>query len=284
MKVHHICATTLCPLSRRLVNGSGPVFERGHMVCHCWIVESRSGLILVDTGVGRDDLRDVNRRLGLWFRAVVGVATSPSNTAISAVERLGFDPKDVRHIVPTHLDLDHAGGLPDFPWADVHIFRPEYEAAMHPPSHREGLRYRPFHWAHQPKWDVRDVAGDKWFGFQGVRAVDSEEEVLLIPLQGHTRGHCGVAVRTPSGWLLHAGDAYFHDHEMRTPPRVTPGLRLFQRFAAIDNQLRLANQDRLRHLVREHGSEVTVHSAHCPREFEALSRSTKAAQPEQVPA
>ncbi|MCB9589490.1 MAG: MBL fold metallo-hydrolase [Polyangiaceae bacterium] len=275
MKVHHICATTLCPLSKRLVNGSGSAFERGTMVCHCWVVESKSGLILVDTGVGRDDLKDVNRRLGAWFRTVVGVDTDPSNTAFSAVERLGFDPKDVRHVIPTHLDLDHAGGLPDFPWADVHIFRPEYEAALHPPTHRESLRYRPPHWAHHPKWDVRDVDGDEWFGFQGVRAVDSEEDVLLIPLQGHTRGHCGVAVRSETGWLLHAGDAYFHQCEMQSPPKATPGLRLFQRIAAIDNELRLANQERLRHLVRDHHAEVTVHSAHCPREFKALSGAAR---------
>ncbi len=29
----------------------------------------------------------------------------------------------------------------------------------------------------------------------------------LVPLFGHTRGHCGVAVRTEQGWLFHAGDA-----------------------------------------------------------------------------
>jgi hypothetical protein len=29
----------------------------------------------------------------------------------------------------------------------------------------------------------------------------------LIPLFGHARGHCGVAVQTESGWLFHVGDA-----------------------------------------------------------------------------
>jgi hypothetical protein len=34
-----------------------------------------------------------------------------------------------------------------------------------------------------------------------------EPEMWLIPLFGHARGHCGVAVQTESGWLFHVGDA-----------------------------------------------------------------------------
>ncbi len=31
---------------------------------------------------------------------------------------------------------------------------------------------------------------------------------------GHTLGHAGVAIDTPQGWLLHAGDAYLHRDEL----------------------------------------------------------------------
>ncbi|MCT9113339.1 MBL fold metallo-hydrolase [Streptomyces mirabilis] len=34
---------------------------------------------------------------------------------------LGFDRTDVRHIVLTHFDADHIGGLSDFPHAQVHV-------------------------------------------------------------------------------------------------------------------------------------------------------------------
>jgi glyoxylase-like metal-dependent hydrolase (beta-lactamase superfamily II) len=267
MKVHHISAATLCPLSARLVNGAGGWLSRGQMVCHCWLVESDDGLILVDTGIGSADLRDVSGRLGAWFERVVRPDTSPETTAIAQVRRLGFDPRDVRHIVPTHLDLDHAGGLPDFPWATVHVFRPEHEAAMRPASRKERERYRPVHFAHGPRWDLRDVEGERWFGFRGVHAIDGRDDVLLIPLVGHTRGHAGVAVRTADGWQLHAGDAYFHHREMEATPSCTPGLALFQRLVVIDERQRRENQARLRALVQSHGDEVTVHCAHCPVEF-----------------
>ncbi len=47
----------------------------------------------------------------------------------------------MRHIVLTHLDVDHAGGLPDFPDARVHVFAREHETMLDPPR-RERRRYR----------------------------------------------------------------------------------------------------------------------------------------------
>src|SRR4051794_32951326 len=103
MIVHHFSAGTLCPLSARLVNGTGGLFERGRMVCHCWLIESDDGLVLVETGIGRADLADVSGRLGRWFEWVARPSTDLEGTAWGQVQRLGFDPGDVRHIIPTHL-------------------------------------------------------------------------------------------------------------------------------------------------------------------------------------
>ena len=134
----------------------------------------------------------------------------------------------------------------------------------------EKHRYRPPHWAHGPKWDLLDVAegGDSWFGFDSVRALGgTDDEVLLVPTIGHTRGHCAIAVRTSAGWLLHAGDAYFFHGEIdATSPRC-PALAAFERIAAIDDQARIKNQKRLRALARDHGSEVRVFCAHSPPEL-----------------
>ena len=53
----------------------------------------------------------------------------------------------MRHIVATHLDPDHSGGLPDFPEAEVHVLAPELDAALHP-SLDDRPRYRGAHWKH----------------------------------------------------------------------------------------------------------------------------------------
>lgn len=260
----------MCPPSARLVNGKGGLFEAGRMVCHCLIVESSDGLVLVDTGLGTGDIDDPRGRLGGTFLRVTRPRLDRAQTALAHVERLGFTRADVRHIVPTHLDLDHAGGLSDFPDATVHVFEPELRAATERRTANERNRYRPLHFAHGPKWNVHTVAGDAWLGFERVRVV--ADDVALIPLVGHTRGHCGVAVKSSAGWLLHAGDAYFCRGEVE-PERAwcPPGLAFFQRVVAIDDEARRANRARLRDLVRDHGANVRVFSAHDPVELERFA-------------
>jgi glyoxylase-like metal-dependent hydrolase (beta-lactamase superfamily II) len=270
MKVHHVDCGTMCPVSARLVNGRGGWFEPATMVCHCLIVETSDGLLIVDTGLGTADIEDPRGRLGGGFKLATRPKLLREQTALAHVERLGFRRQDVRHLVPTHLDLDHVGGLSDFPDASVHVFEPELRAATERATMQERSRYRPAQLAHGPKWVVHAVEGDSWMGFDRVKVLG--DDVALVPVVGHTRGHCAVAVRGDRGWLLHAGDAYFFHGEVDPEaPRSTPGLAFFQRLVAMDDVARRANQVRLRELVRDHGSEVRVFSAHDPVELAAFA-------------
>lgn len=268
LRIHHLNCGTMCPASARLVTGRGGLFERAQLVCHCLLIESNDGLVLVDTGLGTADVADPTR-LGRSFLRRSAPRLDVNETALAHVERLGFRARDVRHIVPTHLDLDHVGGLADFPEAEVHVFDEEYRAGMEPVGSSAQFGYRQVQWAHGPRWASVPLAGEQWFGFEAVRAIPAlGEQVLLVPLRGHSAGHCGVAVRTHEGWLLHAGDAYFSHLELDLQaPRTPLGLSLFQRLRSVDDRARLTNQARLRSLLRQHGSEVRVFSAHCAVEL-----------------
>jgi glyoxylase-like metal-dependent hydrolase (beta-lactamase superfamily II) len=267
--IHHLNCGTMCPRGARLLAGSGGLLEPSRLVCHCLLIEGAEGLVLVDTGFGAGDVAR-RRQLGALFNAVVRPVLDEQETALEQLRSRGLDPADVRQIVTTHLDLDHAGGLPDFPGAEVHLLGAELSAAMHP-GLRERQRYVPAHWAHQPRW-VEHVAGggEEWFGFAGVRILPgSGAEILLIPLPGHTVGHTGVAVRTAGRWLLHCGDAYFHQGELQSPPRCPPGLAAFQALNAADRALRRENLERLRELATRHGGEVELLCSHDPATFDA---------------
>lgn len=255
-------------MGARLIDGEGGMLDPAHIVCHCLLIETNDGLVLVDTGFGMEDARDPSQ-LGLAFRLLMQPRPDAAETALTQIAALGFDATDVRHIVATHLDLDHAGGLPDFPDAEVHVFAPELEAALHP-SMRDRSRYiGGAHWRHEPRWVTHGAGGDEWFGFESVRILPGlDAEVLLVPLLGHSRGHTAVAVRGEDGWLLHCGDAYFHREQIAAEPSCPPMLAFFQSLIAADNATRKSNLERLRELAAGHRDEIALFCAHDRRELE----------------
>jgi glyoxylase-like metal-dependent hydrolase (beta-lactamase superfamily II) len=270
MRIHHLNCGTMRPASRRLTNGRGGLFEAATLTCHCLLVETDHGLVLVDSGFGLRDLADPVAAHGTWFLRLTRPALDPDETAVRQVTRLGYRPTDVRHIVLTHLDPDHTGGISDFPWATVHLHAREHDAAMRRPTSGERRRYRPNQWAHGPAWATYDeTSGDDWFGFAAVRQpVDLPPQILLIPLAGHSRGHTGVAVDTGAGWLLHAGDTYFFRGEIHpTRPHCPVGLRVSGNLAQFDRRARRANLARLRDLRAAPDHSVEVFCAHDPVEF-----------------
>jgi glyoxylase-like metal-dependent hydrolase (beta-lactamase superfamily II) len=177
--------------------------------------------------------------------------------------------------VITHLDLDHAGGMVDFPNARVHLHAREHAAAMARSHFKERERYLKTHWSHGPKWEVYSEDGDTWRGLPAiVKLRGVEADVGLLPLHGHTRGHSGVLAKAPGSapaddrWLVHAGDAYFH-HGTLDGTGTPLGFAMFERATQMDSSKRRASLGALRQL-RHNYRDVDVFSAHDPIELEAL--------------
>jgi glyoxylase-like metal-dependent hydrolase (beta-lactamase superfamily II) len=266
MRIHHLNCGTSCPRGARLLSGEGGFFELARLVCHCLLIEAGDGLVLLDTGYGTEDARNPGQ-LGPSAK-LTGARPRLDETALKQVERLGFEAGAVRHIVITHLDPDHSGGLPDFPEAEVHVFEPELRAALNPRL-RERPRFIEAHWRHRPKWVEHTVDGDEWNGFESVRILPGiDVEILLVPLPGHTAGHSGVAINEGDRWLLHAGDAYFHHDQLAERPSCPPMLGLFQRITAVENGIRRSNGERLRELARAEGERLRMVCSHDPHELE----------------
>lgn len=273
MRIHHLNCGTCCPPGGRVFDGTSDGLH-GHLVCHCLLIESDAGLILVDTGFGTRDVRAPHARLAEFFLQLNRPRLREEETALAQVRALGFDPAEVRHIIVTHLDFDHAGGLEDFPNAAVHVTAREREVAQA----RDGgalvgaRRYRPNQWDDVENWHLYPMGGgEPWQGFDAVRDLHGlPDDILLVPLAGHTWGHAGVAVRDGAGWLLHAGDAYFFRGEMGIePPVCPPGLAGYQRLMEVDRAARLANQAKLRALSLS-APEVRLFCAHDPVELALL--------------
>lgn len=257
-------------------DGPGSPLQPARVVCHCLLAETDSdGLVLVETGLGTSDILCPADTLGEEWVAAAEPVLDLEETALHQLRELGHAPPDVRHIVLTHLDRDHVGGLADFPQATVHVLRSEYEAA----EAGTAGRYRAAQLSHDPRWALyASGQGDPWFGFDAVRDLDGlPADILLIPLGGHSEGHSAVAVNTGKRWLLHAGDAYFYHGEVHPDdPRSHPLLDFVQLGAEVDRPLRLGNQARLREVARLHGDKVEVFCAHDPWEFQRYQLETAA--------
>jgi glyoxylase-like metal-dependent hydrolase (beta-lactamase superfamily II) len=275
MRIHYLNCGTDCPFGGPLFDGfSKSLF--GLIPCAVQLVETNEGLVLIDTGYGTQDVRQPHPRLSKFFHALLNIKFRMQETALHQVQALGYSPNDVRHIVLTHLDFDHAGGLEDFPHTRVHVMEKERDAAE---NKRRGFiakrRYRPAQWDAVRDWQTYAGAGEKWFGFDRVRSLDGlPPEILMVPLEGHTSGHAGIAVKTLTGWVLNAGDAYFYRRELDADRRrCTPGLRFYQTMMDTDRTQRIENQERLRDLKIAHGAEVTIFCSHDAKELEALQES-----------
>jgi glyoxylase-like metal-dependent hydrolase (beta-lactamase superfamily II) len=238
------------------------------MVCHVLLVETANGLVLIDSGFGTGDCDDPARRVGPP-RYLIRPVLNPAEAAVNQIEHLGFRRDDVRHIVVTHFDCDHIGGISDFPEAQIHVTVAEAFGALHAPSRGEKFRFRSVQWAHGPKIVEHTPDGEKWRGFAAAKELrDVAPGIVMISLPGHSRGHACVAVDAGHRWLLHCGDAYFHHGAVDGTAVMPRALAAFEWVTAFDRNMLRQNQARLVELFDRREPDMVMICSHDRTNFE----------------
>lgn len=256
MKVHHLNCGTMRPWG-----------APDGLVCHVLLIETPTGLALVDSGFGLQDAAAPGPRFGP-SRFLVRPAFDVQESAVRQVAALGYDPGDVRDIVLTHFDADHTGGLADFPNARVHLTGAENRASLTPRTLMEKSRYLPAQRNHGPRIVEHDPErGEAWRGFAAaVELSDITPDLVLISLPGHTRGHAAVAVNADTHWVLHVGDAFYHRAQVDTqaPNRAPRALVAMESLIAVDRARVRANHSQLSELWAHDDPDLVVVNAHDP--------------------
>lgn len=238
------------------------------VVCHVLVVEGDDGLVLVDTGFGTRDCRHP-AEFGAARRLILKPVFDPSETAVRQLAGLGFTPSDVRHIIVTHFDADHIGGLADFPDALVHVTTEEAAGAMRSRALRNRLRFQSSQWAHGPRLVEHSIDGEAWRGFAAAKELSEiGPGFVMISLPGHTDGHACVAVDAGERWLLQAGDAFYHPSTIAGGPPMPKALAGFEMAVAFDRDKVRDNHSRLTELYERRDPDLMILCSHDATLFE----------------
>lgn len=237
-----------------------PTNDNPTTICHCLILEDSNGLALIDSGLGLLEMQKPLERFGEGLLNGWGFTIDERLSALVQLKQLGIMPKDIKHILLTHADVDHAGGLRDFPDAEVHLLKEELDNI-----NNKNPRYLFNQFEHNPKWKSYSQSSTDWYGIENrAISIGFSSEISFIVLKGHTLGHTGVAVQQEDKWILHAGDTYYRfDEVINTDSRVN----VTATHSSDDNNARLKSLETMRKLKEHHATEISFFSTHDILEF-----------------
>lgn len=195
------------------------VGEERRSVFSWYLVEHPEGLVLFDTGLSYDLVRDPHTygRFGAPFleEFCASVEMSEADTPPNRLAEVGVAPEEVDCVVLSHLHMDHAGNLEAFPDAEFVVQRRELEHAWWP----YGLQRRfyldgDFGVLRSPAYDVLDVDGEY--------DVFGDDSVVCLPTPGHTPGHQSLRVElAETGTVVLGADLahlqYGYEEELLPP-------------------------------------------------------------------
>jgi glyoxylase-like metal-dependent hydrolase (beta-lactamase superfamily II) len=226
---------------------------------HTLVLEEEGRLVLVDPGIGIADSIKPEERLGNALIEQVGFQFDTNRTAYQQMINKGLAPHLVHHCILTHLDPDHISGLSDFPRAAIHLSQEELDN-----FYSNNPRYILRQLGHYPTTHLYQQSGKEWFGFEARKVdVGFRTEIYLIPLPGHTTGHCGVAIKNKDKWLFYIGDAYYYRLELEDTQHPVSQLASAR---ADNNEHRIESLRKIKTLREKH-KDIEVFSFHDPSEF-----------------
>jgi len=191
---------------RSLFDPMDPACGEAMVVPYFFFLIQHAGVnVLFDTGMHPDTIDHKARHFGA-DADLYDLLMAPGDDAASLLAQVGVAPADVAHIVQSHLHYDHAGGLPLFPDATVHVHRDERPFALWPPAYQRDP-------AQFIRREFEGVAN--WHEIEGEHDVLGDGRLVTFPTPGHTKGHQSLLVHLDSGPVVLVGDAAYDLAKMR---------------------------------------------------------------------
>jgi N-acyl homoserine lactone hydrolase len=190
------------------------------------------GPMLIDTGFHPSVAAKPQANLGrLALVTFKDLQMKPEQAVAAQLRARGIEPSAVKVVVMTHLHIDHASAISEFPGATFVVSSAEWAAASRG-GQLHGYVKRQFD--HGFDWRLLDFEGADAESFSGfARSFDlfGDGSVRTVYTPGHTLGHTSVVLRTARGEVLIAADAIYLRRTLRDShlPYRTEDEHLFRR-------------------------------------------------------
>ena len=196
-KLNKIYRTGYCT-ARGVIADRTLTWKKVRFYTRCFLLEHPTkGLILIDTGYGKDLLESTKTGIYSIYQTLLPVTYTPEDSIVFQLAQDGISLKDLSYLILTHFHPDHIGALPEFkdvPW----IYRSDTLEQLMGFSKWRGLTHgfiRPLV-PSIPKRSIPIVENDfkeKWNLFPSVDLF-GDGTLHLVDLPGHALGQMGVVI------------------------------------------------------------------------------------------
>ena len=195
--------------TRQWVNVPVPAFLIRH---------PKAGPILVDTGlhpsVASDPRHNLGRLAARYYELEQG------RDVPAQLRAKDLSPGEIEYVILTHLHLDHASAISEFPQSTFVLSAQEWEAATtaRPPIL---AGYRPQHYDHAFDYSTVDFDADfisSYGPFGRTFDLFGDGSVRLAFTPGHTLGHLSVILRLPRRDFVIGADVSYSWRQLQGGP------------------------------------------------------------------
>jgi len=189
---------------------NGMVGEGCHNPAPIWFIEGAKSKILVEAGIGDDNIKESNDAFQKYHDPQVYIK-KPEHDINKFLARFNITPKDIDIVVLTHLHLDHFANCEAFEKATFIVQKEEIPLALTPPAYAAFDFYYP------------DFAYHLLNVMDRIEVIDGdlqiEPGIELWKVGGHTPGLTAVAVETKDGKAVLTSDACltYKNYQYRWP-------------------------------------------------------------------
>lgn len=179
--------------------GIGEAFE---VPVPFFLIKHPKGNVLFDTGNALQAARNPEKHWGT-VTSVYYPVMSEDQYVVNQLEKIGVRREDISHVVLSHLHLDHAGGVGEFPNAAYIVQRAELQWAYVPDFYQKPAYIRA-DFDKEVNWLLLEGESEDNYDIFG----DGILQIWFTP--GHTPGHQSLLVNLEKhGSYLLTGDSCY---------------------------------------------------------------------------